>query len=194
MVMAVRAKNQTELRVAEAKLPITINGRKTSVWIDSGSPISIFTNHELRRTLGAAGIRLLEVDPQDQEFRDYGNNPINLLGTMKVELASNGWSTSAVIKVIGGARPSIIGRDLMFHLGLKPVQRKPGQEVISIQETVEDEGESQLEKWQDCFSKLFSNLINRMGKIRPYKVQAEFFNKLISIQQKGRRVPIKLQD
>ena len=34
---------------------------------------------------------------------------------MKVELASNGWSTKAVIKVILGARPTIIGRDLMPH-------------------------------------------------------------------------------
>ena len=43
MVMAVRTKNQTELRVAEAKFLIRINGQKTSVWIDSGSPISKFT-------------------------------------------------------------------------------------------------------------------------------------------------------
>ena len=142
----VMAKNQTDLQLAEVKLPITINGRKTSVWIDSGSPISISTIHELQRTLGAAGIRLQEVYPPDQEFRDYGNNPINFLGTMKVELESNGWSTSAVIKVIGGARPSIIGRDLMSHLGLQLVQRMPGQEMMSTQEAVKDEGESQLEK------------------------------------------------
>ena len=35
---------------------------------------------------------------------------------------------------------------------------------------------------------------NRVGKIRNYKVQVEFFNNLIPIQQKGRRVPITLQD
>ena len=46
----------------------------------------------------------------------------------------------------------------MAHLGLRLVQRKPGQEVIPIQETVGKEGESQLEKWQYYFSKLFSNL------------------------------------
>ena len=174
MAMAVRTINHTELRVAEAKLPIMINGQKTSVWIDSGSPISIFTINELRRTLGAAGIKLQEVKAHDQEFRDYGNNPINLLGTMKVELASIGWSTSAVLKIIGGARPSITGRDLMSHLVLQLVQRKPGQEVMSIQETFGDEGESQLEKWQDYFSKLFCNLFERLRKIRNYKVQAVF--------------------
>ena len=125
--MAVRTKNYTELRVAEAKLPIMIYGRKYRVWIDSGSPVSIFTINELRRTLGAVGIKLQEVETRDQEFRDYGNNPINLLGTMKVELASNGWTTSAVLKVIEGARPSIIGRDLMPHLGLSYYRGSQGK-------------------------------------------------------------------
>ena len=76
-VMAVRTKNQTELRVEEAKLPITISGWKSSV------PISIFTINELRNTLGAAEIKLQEVKPKDHGFRDYGNNPINLLGRWK---------------------------------------------------------------------------------------------------------------
>ena len=31
-------RNKTELRNACANLPIAINGKKTSVWIDSGSP------------------------------------------------------------------------------------------------------------------------------------------------------------
>ena len=49
--MSIRSKNRTELKVAGAKLPIAINGKKTSVWIDSGSPMSIFTIGELRRTI-----------------------------------------------------------------------------------------------------------------------------------------------
>ena len=58
-VMAVRSKTHTELRVAEAKLPIMINGQKTSVWLDSVSPVSIFTVYELRKTLGAAGMKIV---------------------------------------------------------------------------------------------------------------------------------------
>ena len=150
-----------------------INGHKTSVWIASVSPVSFFTINELRKTLGAAGIKLQEVTPKDHEFRDYGNNPINLLGTMKVELASNGWSTPAVIKVIGGACPSIIGSDLMPHLGLQLVQRNPGQEVLSIEKTV-GEGEFQLEKWQDYFSKLFCNLFRRVGRYGTIRCRRSF--------------------
>ena len=63
-------------------------------------------------------MKLSDLTPEDQEFRDYGNNPLNLLATMNVNLTSSGWPTSASIKVIEGKRPSIIGRDLMAELGL----------------------------------------------------------------------------
>ena len=109
LVMSIRSKNRTELEVAGAKLPIAINGKTTSVWIDSRSPISIFTIGELRKTLGTKGVHLKELAPEDQDFRDYGNNPLSLLGTKQVQLTSNGWKTIATIKVIGGHRPSIIG-------------------------------------------------------------------------------------
>ena len=75
---------------------------------------------------------------------------------MRMELASNGWSTTAVIKVIGGARPIIIGRDLMTLLGLQLVQRKPGQLEIQDDPERPNDGDPgrpnydvQLEKWQD---------------------------------------------
>ena len=134
-----------------------------------------------------------ENELKDQEFRDNRNNPMKLLGTTRVELASNGWSTTAVMKVIGGARSNIIGRDFMSHLGLQLVQRKTGQDLMSIQDAVGEDDEVQFEKWQDYFSKLFSSQFKWVGKIRNYKVQAEFFNNLIPIQQKRRRMPITLQ-
>ena len=43
MVMAVKHKRFTELKVAGTLLPIRLNGKSTRVWIDSGSLISIFT-------------------------------------------------------------------------------------------------------------------------------------------------------
>ena len=44
------------------------------------------------------------------------------------------------------------------------------------------------------FSKQFNHLFRRVGRIRNYKMQAEFFKNLIPIHQKGRRMPIALQD
>ena len=127
LVTSIRSKNKTELRVAGAKLLVAISGKKTSVLIDNGSPISIFTIGELNRTLGAAGVNLCNFATEDPDFRDYRNNPLSLMVTSKVQLASNGWKMTAVIKVIGENRPSKIGRDLMAELGLLLVQKAPGQ-------------------------------------------------------------------
>ena len=113
MVMAMKHKQFTELKAAGAQLPIRVNGKSTRVWIDSGSPISIFTIGELRRTLGASGIKLDALSNEDSAFRDYGNIPLQMVGTMTVTLESNGWKIHARIKVIGGNHPSTIERDLM---------------------------------------------------------------------------------
>ena len=184
MVMAIKHKRFTELKVTGAQLPIRINGKSARVWIDSGSPLSIFTIGELRRTLGASGIKLGTLSKEDNAFRDYGNNPLQMIGTMAVTLESNGWKINARIKVIGGNCPSITGRDLMPQLGLQLVQQSPGDQIRFIdevdQETPVQEGE--LESWQTHFSKQFSNLFNWVGKIRNYKVQADFFENLTRVQ------------
>ena len=131
--MAIKPRKETELKVAGARLPIKVNGKQTNVWIDSGSPISIFTIGELKRTLGTAGVNVKAPAPEDDEFRDYGNIPLRLLGTVDVSLETNGWVTNANIRVIGGSRPSIIGRDLMPNLKLQIVQKVPEENVMSVQ-------------------------------------------------------------
>ena len=195
VVMSIRRKEKTELRVAGAKLALRINGKATQAWIDSGSPISTFTIGELKRTLGTANVQLKPLDPKDDQFRDYGNNPLKFLGKMQVTLHSNGWTCSADINIIGGCRPSIIGRDLMSALGLMLVQAPSTEGVNSIHSkegTVSTDND--LDDWQTHFSKQFQHLFRRVGRIRNYKVQADFFKNLTPIQQKGRRVPITLQE
>ena len=75
------------------KLKICINGHPKNIWIDSGSPISILTLENLKKTLGRTGIDLKQNKTEHDEFRDYSNNRINFLGRLEVELASNGWKT-----------------------------------------------------------------------------------------------------
>ena len=132
--MATQARKETKLKVACIQLPIKINGNQKSVWIDSGTPISIFTIGKLEQTLGTAGVNLNELKPEDNEFRDYGNNPLHLLGTMTVPLETNRWAVEAKIKVIGSSRLSIVGRDLMSSPRLQLIQKTPGENVISVQE------------------------------------------------------------
>ena len=132
--MAIKNKRFTELKDARAQLPIRTIGKSTRVSIDSGSPISSFTIGELIRFLGASGVKLDALSNEDNAFRDYGNNPLKMIGTMAVPLESNGWKINARVKVIGGNRPSIIGIDLMPQLGLQLVQQTIGDQIMSIDE------------------------------------------------------------
>ena len=83
----------------------------------------------------------------------------------------------------------------MPALGLMLVQSPPTKGVNSIhsqERTVETDND--LDDWQKHFRKQFRHLFRRVGRIRNYKVRAEFFKNLTPIQQKGRRVPITLQE
>ena len=203
MVMAIRRKKETLLKVTGPKLKIYINGHPMNIWIDSRSPIFILTLDDLKKTVGRAGINLKQDDIEDDEFRDYSNNRIKMLGRMGLELASNGWKTKAEVRVLGGTRPSIVGRDMMGKLGLQLMQADPRGAVMNIQgaddsscekEQVGESEDEQMDPWQQYFSKLFPKFFTRIGKIRNYKVQAEFFKNLVRVQQKGRRVPVTLQE
>ena len=133
--MAIRRKKETLMKVAGPKLKTYINGHPMNIWIDSGSPISILTLDDLRKAVERAGISLKQNDVEDDEFWDYSNNRTKILGRMELELAPNGWKTKAEVRVIGGTRPSIVGRDLMGKLGLQLMQSDPRGQVMNIQGT-----------------------------------------------------------
>ena len=86
MVMAIRCKRETLLKVAGSKHKIYINGHPMNIWIDSRSPIFILKLDDLKKTVGRTGINLKQDDMEDDEFLDYSNNRIKMLGSMEVEL------------------------------------------------------------------------------------------------------------
>ena len=85
-------------------------------------------------------------------------------------METNGWVTNANIRVIGGSRPSIIGRELMPNLGLQIVQKAPEENVMSVQgeksEAETTEVEDSFDPWQIYFSKQFENLFTESEKLR----------------------------
>ena len=115
IVMSIRKKKEDqELKMAGVRLPIKINGKSTIEWIDNGSPISFFAIGELKRTLGTKEVKLKvlgrtminsevteESAETDGEDEDAANFKWEFGGDDKHQY------------VIGGYRPSTIGRDLM---------------------------------------------------------------------------------
>ena len=101
VIMSLRRKQEEELKIAGAKLALKINVYSTQAWIDSGSPVSILTIGEIKRTLGTRNVQLHQLDPKDDKFRDFGSNPLKFMGKMLLTLQSNGWTTRAASNVIG---------------------------------------------------------------------------------------------
>ena len=122
MVLSIkRKKNETELKIPGARVQVEVSGKKMWLWIDSGSPVTIFSINDLKTTLGKPNIQL---QPSKEEFLDYNNNRINILGKVTVMMSLNGWAAPAQVSVKSGNHQSILGRDLMGTLGLLLVQRK----------------------------------------------------------------------
>ena len=185
MVISIKKKNVIELKIPRARVQVEVSGKKVWLWVDSGSPVTIFSMTDLKATLGKTDILLQE------EFLDYNNNRIHIIGKVAVTMALNGWAAPAQVSVISVNHQSILERDLVATLGLELVQRK---KVIGITGEGSSQEEEEYDELQTYFCKLYPNLFTRIGKIRNAKVRAEFFENLKPIQQKGRRMPISLQD
>ena len=183
MVMSIkRKKNETELKIPGARVQVEVSGKKMWLWIDSGSPVTIFSITDLKTTLAKANIQL---QPSKDEFLDYNNNRINILVKVTVMISLNSWAAPAQVSVISRNHQSILGRDLMGTLGLELVRRKKVMGITGEGISQEEEKDDEL---QIYFCKLYPNLFTRIGKIRNAKVRAEFFENLRPIQQKGSRV------
>ena len=187
LVMSIKKKNVSELKISGARVQVEVSGKKMWLWVDSGSPVTIFSMMDLKALLGKTNIQL---QPSQDEFLDYNNNRIHILGKVAVTMALNGWAAPAQLSVLSGNHQSILGRDLMGTLGLELVQRK---KVIGITGEESSQEREEYDELQTYFCKLYPNLFTRIGKIRNNKIRAEFFKNLKPIQ-KGRRVPISLQE
>ena len=195
VVMSIRRKEETELRVAGAKLALRINSKATQAWIDSGSPISIFTIGELKRTLGNSQ-RTIETTGSERR-------PIPRLRQQSVKISGEDASHASFqwMDLFGGYQRhrrvqtvyywQVFNAITRTDVGTSTIDRGVNS-IHSKEGTVATDND--LDDWQTHFSKQFQHLFRRVGRIRNYKVQAEFFKNLTPIQQKGRRVPITLQE
>ena len=189
MVMSIkRKKNETELKIPGARVQVEVSGKRMWLWIDSGSPVTIFSIKDLKTALGKANIQL---QPSKDEFLDYNNNRINILGKVTVMISLNGWAAPA--QSVSNIRKSSVnpGAQSDGHPGPRVSPTKESDGITG--EGISQE-EEEYDELQTYFCKLYPNLFTRIGKIRNAKVRAEFFKSLRPVQQKGHRVPISLQD
>ena len=84
-----------------------INNQAFATMIDSGSPITIFTQADLREIL-KLDVIFARPMPKAEQYVDYNNKPFNLLGY-----------TTARIGTSRDWKRSLIGRDWLNQLNFK---------------------------------------------------------------------------
>ena len=166
-----------------------LNGRRFSAIIDSGSPVSIFPRDELKEILRTQVLCAKSL-PEGEVYTDYNRKKLDLLGAMyaKVEVGDNCIKRARILVAKEGTK-ALIGRDWLKQLQyeITPAQTTADNSIMRLTEIEMDE---EGQRVSENFPKLFM----REGKINKFKLTTQFEPNLKPSQQRGRRIPIQLQE
>ena len=170
-------------------------GNKFRVIIDPGSPVSIFAIDELRRIIGRQWVVVRDMI-DDVRYVDFNRRPLPLLGYMfvSIQVGKTRMSKARVLVAKKGAK-SIIGRDWLTALKYRtepPITK--GENAVNSISRESDESENKLSRDALHLVQEFPNLFKRRGRVNNYKIKIEMKDGTRITQQKGRRIPIQLQD
>ena len=169
--------------------------------IDTGSPVSIFTKRDLQKIVGERKVVIRDMIG-GEKYVDYNRKPLKLLGYQFVRLEVAGVTVSkARVLVAPNSGKSIVGRDWLVALRYKitqPIERGEcevnNQSVNSdnfVREVNPENKQSpQVQQLQGEFPKLFK----RKGRVKNYEIKITMKDNAKITQQKGRRIPIQLQN
>ena len=193
-------------------------GKRFKAIIDTGSPVSIFTERDLQQIIGERKVVVRDMI-EDEHYVDYNKRPLKLLGYQFVRLEVAGVTVSkARVLVAPNSGKSIVGRDWLIALRYQIKQptesgecERINQAVISDQSVnnIKCERTTQVENCDkpinsanpeekispevQQFIEEFPNLVERKGRVK-IEIKINMKNDAKISQQKGRRVPIQLQE
>ena len=155
-----------------------INIQAFAKMIDSGSPITIFTQDDLRKFLKVDVIFARPL-PKTEQFVDYNNKPLNLLGfvTADVKVGKRTIKNARIVITRDGKRP-LIDRDCLNQLNFRVGEANGNSDYFNIIQNISERQD--IEKLREKFPKLLS----RQRKTRGYKNECEFRKEAIITQQK----------
>ena len=125
-------------------------------------------------------------------LRSFTNTPIKNKGTVYCDLQCNGWNAGrANLIVVPNNHRALIDRDLFQGLGIQVNQQtSPNSEGknVAIIENLDSQSLKQL------IAKQFPGLVKRIGRSVNQTVRSKLKTNFTPIHQRGRRVPIHLQN
>ena len=187
-------KDSTSGRMKSLKALIRIDNQIINLTVDTGSPISFLNWAVAKQFLDSSGkIQFTRVEKLNlpAKFVEYNKRPIAILGALKAKIRSAGWEVPDATFLITERRTlCILGLDLQNNVGIITTQRlapkkKSRFDIILCE---------QLEAWKEKFYDDFKNLFDRKGRSIHQVVSTTFKYPLCPIQEKGRRIPIHVQE
>ena len=172
-----KGKNSNKPFVLKGKF----NKKPFHALIDTGSPITIFTKAHIENMFGK-GYKLQPLG-ENEKYIDYSSNKIKFLGAIIGQVESGMRKLDKVRALIAenGAR-TLIGRDWLRGSGIKLKTEGGKSEINYVNETP-----------NKLFTE-FKELFTRQGCVEGHEINAEFKENCIPKQQKGRRIPLQLQN
>ena len=177
------------MQIEPKNTTLQIGNTQVGLLIDSGSVCSILTESlaaEIRDNSPLA--RWLMTTPP-QQLKTFANEPINVMGMIQAPIASKGWriEDAEFVVVRNGLKP-LIGRDLFDALRIA-VTQTPNSNEGSMVNAITPQC-----PFKTRIAKQFPHLISRIGRSKIHIVKSKFHKNFQSKHQKGRRVPINLQE
>ena len=149
--------------------------------IDTGLPITIFTKAHAEKMFGKH-FTMKPLD-KDEKYVDYSSNKIEFLGAIigQVESGAKKLDKVRVLVAENGTR-TVIGRDWLRGLGIKLKTEGGKCEINCISEPT------------NKLFKEFEELFSQKGRLESHEINAQFEENCVPKQQKGRRIPLQLQN
>ena len=160
---------------------------------DSGSPMSFLNEKTAQRLQQKDQTAVFKnIPPEDtaKNLACYNAESIHPKGRLIVTTESGGWKVqTAPFIIVDNHKAKIVGRNLLPHIGIKLIQDKQTQKVLTVQRS--DESNHEIKQW---VKDKFQQLCVRMVKSKHHVMKTQFNRNYEPIQQKGRRIPIHLQE
>ena len=142
---------------------------------DSRSPISFLNKDTARRIQQNDKSALYKRIPPDDTAKNlahYNGETFNPKGRLIITIESGGWRIqSARFIFVDDQKTNIIGRNILPQIGVKLIQEKQKQNVLSVRE--QEESDPETKQW---VKENFPQLCIRIGKSKNQMMRTEISN------------------
>ena len=132
--------------------------------------------------------------PPDDTARNltyYDDETLNPKGRLIITIESEGgWKIqSAPFIIVDNQQANIIGRNILPQTGVRLIQEKQKQNVLSVRE--QEESDPENKQW---VKDNFQHVCIRIGKSKNHMMKTQFNHEFMPLQQKRRLIPMHLQE